>query len=364
MISKNYIGKACIFVSVLLFLFVSGMPFLWPWLRFVALTITLVPLLIAFVFKRKIVLPSHFILYLTFLLAFAISLLWSQEISVSLDFFIAFAVGGAMWISSYNFKEDLKENLNIIIIALGILFTLLYFFHRYLFNSENTFNLYSQYSSNHLLIGDLWAIVLLVILPSLIKKLKLWQLPMLAVGLYFLIISLSRSAYLSLFVGTYVLFRNSGWLVPYKKIFYSIGTVLIAIFLYSAFFKTTLYSRLPYFAEAIFGFFKYPFGVGVGNFQIISQEFYNKVGGPAFLTSSPHDLVLEITSGIGFLTIFFVIWLTKVCYDVAKNSSAQSALFAALFFALLANFLFNVTYTIPTMLWLWFMSLGLAQEKK
>ncbi len=63
------------------------------------------------------------------------------------------------------------------------------------------------------------------------------------------------------------------------------------------------------------------------------------------------------------MSIPFIVWLCNVSWKLIKKINDKSILPTAIFFTLLVNFLFDFTYFDPTMLWLWFIALGLAQNE-
>jgi hypothetical protein len=183
---------------------------------------------------------------------------------------------------------------------------------------------------------------------------------LLAVGIYFLAISLSRSAYLALGVGIFYLFNKLGLTNKYKKLYVLFIILGALLFIYAAAFKSTLFAR-PYFEQVVWGLGKWPLGVGVGNFGLISKDpsapWWSEVA--SNFSTLTHNVALEMVAGMGVLGLSFLGWLVYVLLDTIKNS--RKALFTAVFLAITSNFMFDTTYYIPTMIWLWFIFLGLAQ---
>ena len=91
----------------------------------------------------------------------------------------------------------------------------------------------------------------------------------------------------------------------------------------------------------------------MGNFS----SFYSE-------TAWTHNLVLEIISGLGIFSTIFIVWLFNVFKTFLHKDSPIP--YEALFLAIFVNFTFDITYIIPTMLWLWFTAFALAphQSKK
>lgn len=178
-------------------------------------------------------------------------------------------------------------------------------------------------------------------------------------GLFLLVVSMSRSAYVAVAIGAYYIFWRLGLEKTHRKLFNIFLIVVIAIFIFVGAFKPTLFDR-PYFVEAILGIVKNPLGLGMGHFLEVSTVF--KDLSPSFGTSIyTHNIILEFTLGMGIFSIPFFWWLIKVLYSLIKDKKTAT-LFSAIFLALFANFLFDITYSIPVFVFLWFISLGLAQK--
>jgi O-antigen ligase len=112
------------------------------------------------------------------------------------------------------------------------------------------------------------------------------------------------------------------------------------------------------------GFVHNPFGIGVGNFTTISgSSTTNQLLNMRGFSGLTHNIALEFLVGMGVLGLTFVAWLAQVLKSVWKNKEQKNLLFQAIFITLGVNFLFDYTYTIPAMLWLWFMTLGLGQAR-
>jgi hypothetical protein len=171
-------------------------------------------------------------------------------------------------------------------------------------------------------------------------------LPLFVIGAYFLAISYSRSALLALAVGIFYIFQRSGSREKLKNILIISLLCITTLFIYAGLSKTVLFSR-PYFWQAIVGFVRYPLGTGLGNFSVLNAG-----------TNLVHDIVLEMFSGMGIFSVFFIVWLYKVLKILftAHNINIEAA---AVFLAIFIDFSFITTYTIPAFIWLWFMSLAL-----
>lgn len=315
--------------------------------------------------NRKIEFPKSIIIYSIFLLFFLFqSFSLSVDSKKSLEYLVLFLTGGLFWLIFYNVRKEKSIQLDKIIILLGIIFGGLAAHTRYLgLETIKNWSLYTPSSvfRNHNHIGDLWALVFLVIIYHLLKspkKIILW--PLIPLGFYFLLISQSRAALLSLAAGIAYLAINHGWVKKFKRLLLLFTIFMALVFLYFGSQKSVLLSR-PYYAQAVLGFIHSPQGVGVGNFGALSSNPENHILGLSGFSYFAHNLILEILTGLGILGFTFVYWLYKVFFDLMKMRNGPGVLYVALFLALFTNFLLDITYTIPTMLWLWFMLLGLAQ---
>jgi len=322
-------------------------------------------LALALLRRGKLRLPVGFFLYGLFILFFLASLVWSEDRQKSFEYLTLFIGGGLFWLSFFNLQKEIGRGFEKLVIILGIVFGGLFLAHKV--SGEVQFGhlslflpVSSYYNHNHL--GDLWAAVLVVVLPRLLKEKKWFYQLLTGLGIFFLAISLSRSAYLALAIGAFYIFWKKGWFIKFRKFFWLFIFLTAVLFLFGGVQKTTLFSR-SYFVQAIAGFINNPLGVGVGNFGIISQDSANQLWGMTGFSSFTHNIVLEILTGMGILGVSFVIWLFVVVKDLLKKARPEGIVYQALFFTLGVNFLFDYTYFIPTMLWLWFMSLGLSQNK-
>ncbi|MEK7188357.1 MAG: hypothetical protein AAB685_00710, partial [Patescibacteria group bacterium] len=299
-------------------------------------------------------------IYFLFLVFFSLTILWSKNVKESLNYFLWFVGGGAAWIFVYNFREVFEKLLVPIITLLGIVSSVIFLLNQF-FPSQYTapFSLfYPPYASHtHSQLGNLWSILLIIIVDYVIRT-KKWGWLFLGVpSVYFLSVSLSRSAYVSLAVGLIFLFWQRGLIARYKRYLYAGISLTVLLFVASAFQKTTLFSR-PYFVQGIVGIIRNPFGVGVGNFSIISKDFGNHIFGMSGYSAFAQNIVLEILTGMGVFGFSFVLWLYFVMSSFWKKN--ELILFQAVFVAILTSFMFNASYIVPFFLWLWFMALGLS----
>lgn len=325
---------------------------------------TFILLILLFSFKKEgAIFPKGFFLYLIFLFFSAISIFWSVDKKESLRFLFIFISSGLFWIVAFKYKKELYLHFEKLLVFLGLIYGLMFFVLVTTGASIPAWGIYSftSHYQNHNHIGDLWGAVLLVPVFNLLSKRgNFSNLLLLGTGLFFLLISLSRSAYLSFAVSLTFLFIKLGVLPKLRKVFIFALIISAVLFIYASLVKPTFETRI-YFIQALLGFRYYPFGVGLGNFSVISKMFEGPIFGLASYSIYVHNLALEAISGLGILGLSFVFWLFSAVEDIFK-SSKQNIIFASVFIFLLVNFLFDRTYVIPSMLWLWFMALGFAQK--
>lgn len=368
--SKIFYSGFVLFTIVVLLLGGLGYPKITA--AYSGLLLSLLVLTIAYFKNRRLILPKGILFYFLVLQCFFIGLLWSVNRDNSVLIFINYLTGGVFWIALYNLKKEVSDTFIYLIIILSTLYSIFYvirffaglpFARSFLGEPNLVFPMADIIKHNHL--GDLWAIAALITSYLVIFKKKYFYLVFVPIELFFLATSFSRSSYLSLIFGVlYIIYYNGGkkLLNNNKKLLYLVVTIGVLFFLMAARYKDVIFSR-PYFFQAVEGIYNHPFGVGMGNFQRLSYESMQWVQDPMKMSAFAHNIFLEVGSGIGVLSIFFLIWLFIVVKQIfLKTGEGKTILIKAIFLALSVNFLFDYTYCIPTMLWLWFMSIGLAQE--
>lgn len=288
---------------------------------------------------RKLNTPRHFGLYVTFL---TVVLIHYVVYGGQIFLFELFFTGGLYWLMIVNNQEIFSKYFFNLLLILGFYMAILNFFSNLAGAKYLHQNLYHSISPtvihNHL--GDLWAIILVFVVYKMSVRVKAWHFILLVLGLVIVATSYSRSALLSLIAGAaYILYFVHG-----SKRLMRIFTLLLIpsflLLLYFGLYKTTIFSR-PYFLQSLYLFVDHPMGVGMGNFP----RFYSG-------SSYTHNLILELVSGIGIFSISFIAWLVKVFKSFTQKG--DTILYEALFLAIFLNFSFDITYVIPTMVWLWF----------
>jgi len=369
---KNYIKDIAFAILAGTFV-IGGLGTTRPiYVFYFGLIFTFLLLILNYIWKGSLKFPPRFGLYTLFLIFSAISIFWSIDRQMSYEVILLFISGGLFWLLFYNAADakaaSLFSNLfdwfEKFVIYSGIVFGIFYLYARLSSNLISPFglSLYLQEVANHNHLGDLQAVVLIVVIPHIIQKTKkklVWWL-MAGWSLAFLIISQSRSAYLSLAIGALFLASKYGWLKKYKKYFDLLTIITLGLFLIAGSQKTLLFSR-DYYFQAASGIIDNPFGVGLGNFSEISYDPKYHIFGMDSYAKFVHNIVLEIFVGIGIFGVVFLYWLIKAILDILKVKNPQGKIAASVFLALTVNFFFDYTYFVPTLLWLWFASLGLSQ---
>ena len=351
---------AIIFTTIILFL--GGIGYNLLPVEIIAVLISCYLCLLAAVGNKRFLLPKGFGVFVLFLAALVAHSYWEEKILVT-NYFIMYLAGGLFWIAFYNLRSYFEKYYGLMIVLLAIAFGLLFF----LFakgGDIGTWSLFLTSSTykNHNHIGDIWALALAVIFYTSLNKAKLWHFLLGLVGVYLMAISLSRSAYAALFAGVIFVAFRKGWIKKARYVSLATLTVCAALLVYAGTQKTTLFAR-PYYIQAVVGFLRNPLGVGMGNFSIISADPINHLLGFKDFAGFTHNIVLEVLVGLGIFSLPFIIWFFLVCRSVWQKSKTR--LFSSMIFVVLSvNLLLDSTYNIPTMLWLWFMSIGLAQAEE
>jgi hypothetical protein len=334
--------------------------------------------------KITVKLPPYSLPYILFLIIFFASFRWTGDKWMSLHYFKLFSAGYFFWFCSYNFKELAKfEKL---IIPVGLFYGILTVFNIVFGDTSNVSSLslflYAVPPLHHHHIGDLWAAVLVVLGFKIFSNNKhvpqirlVIYILLIIFGFYLLFISLSRSAYVSLIGGSVFsllkLRDNSNYLKAlrpktklFPAIFYLYIFISVIFFLYAGTQKNTLIAHGGYVIQGTGSFLKNPFGIGVGNFKSTAREI--NFGPVQFdgSSNSAHNIILEMVSGLGVLSIPFLFWLYSVLKStLGYTSTTKVIISASIFICIFVNFFFDYTYLIPLMLWGWFFILGLFQAQ-
>jgi len=319
--------------------------------------------------KNKVFFPKGSLIFALFISFQLISFLWSKNIFNSIEYIILFTTSYILYFIFYNYEQNELISIEKLILYLATIFGLLYIFTNIVpisflkgVLSENCCNLYAPYSNNHNLIGDYWSIVTVISAYKFTTNKSIKNIILISLSLFFIILSQSRSAFLSILFSIYFLIQNKK-IQKNTKIYVDIFLYLVlGIFILLSTRKTTIFAR-QYYIQGIFAIFKKPFGTGMGNFKSFTENVEINLNPLLNLSAKKaHNLILEVFSGIGILGTSFILWISYILKDIAKNFHKVNLLYFLIFISLSVNFFFNVTYAIPTMLWIWFISLGTIQK--
>lgn len=296
--------------------------------------------------QRKIETPQNFFIYLLFLMIYvAHYAIYGGQ----LIYLLIYLSAALYWLMFYNIKALLKIYFNYYLISLGLILGVLYTVARIRgigYQAQDSLFLPVGPNILHNHIGDVWGIILIILIYKAIEKVRKWHTPVFILGAFFMLISLSRSAIASLITGIIYIYYNSQNIRKSKIIIAFTAITASLLFVIFAIHKTILFSR-PYFETAISSIVNSPLGIGVGNFYEVSTQ-----------SSLTHNIILEFVVGMGMFSLPFIFWLYKTF--LTFNKRVSNILYKALFIGLFVNFFFDTTYIIPAMVWLWFAVLTLV----
>ena len=302
-----------------------------------------------------------------FILLLESSIIWTGNQKDSFLYLLFFLVGGLWWLVSFNNRKEWRGLFNWWLLVYGLIFGGIYAWFSVINKPEvNAWSLYLPTSSfrNHNNIGDLWSVIMAGWIVGISKKKSkpwIWWLVMLT-GLMFTAVSRSRSAILSLVAGIWLVQKRVNFRKKYPQFARGALIIIIGIFIFMGLSKTTLLSRQQYF-QSIVGLWKHPGGVGIGIFEVISKNPDYHLWGMSAFSTVTHNLPLEILAGMGWAGLIFIYWMIKQIKMVVKSKDKRILVYQAAFIALTVNFMFHLSYFAPSLLWLWFLLLGLISEK-
>lgn len=297
---------------------------------------------------KNLIFPKNFWFYILFLTSLIIhTFVFHGDATYS----ILFLSGGLYWFVFSNLNTvRFREIFFSFLVLFGLTMAGLYLgFTAFGINSLISNNLFLPLGENiyHNHLGDVWAVILPGLMYNTIRIKKIYLYLLILLGIVLLTISLSRSAVMSFLAGGFYIYYNSErGKLDKKRVMFVLGS-MITIFLFASAFKTTLFSR-PYIWQSVEIFISRPLGIGAGNFYKISPQ-----------SSVAHNIILEFMVAVGIFTTFFIIWVTRILSNFQKGGA--NILYAAIFIAILTNFLLDTTYTIPSIIWLWFSALALTK---
>jgi O-antigen ligase len=354
-----------IFFLILIVFFAGGVGFENLLTEIVGVGLGIFLLLVVFFSSKRIEIPKGFSLYVAFLGFLCVSELLRKNLDAGLEYILLFTGGGLFWVSFYNLKEQTSKSLVYLILLLGGLFFVGAAWYQAFDQSwSSPWGLIGPYTDVHHHLGDYFLIVVLAVLWFMRRKTKLWHAATLILASVVLFYSFSRSAYVGAF-GAILFLIYKGYFLKgrsKKKIVLGLLLVLGLIFISSAFLKETLFAR-PFFPQAILGIADNPLGIGMGNFTQISRNPAYHIWGMTGFSEIVHNIFLEVFVGTGIVGgVIFVLWFFKSTKGLFATKDDLTLFYCASFIGLTLNFLFDSTYLVPTLVWLWFVFLGFAQK--
>lgn len=354
-------------ILLLPFLFLSSFGKEMPHVALVGVGVSFFIFLVSIFSSKRFSFPRGTILYTLFLFVFIFNLIWfndpGKEVLSQLLFFIS---GLFLWVASFNLRKDYQKIFVALLFTLGILLGVMYIYQKIkLTSATEPLSLFLPVSGhfNHNHIGDYWAIVLVPSLLYLFEKRKPIYALLSLLGLFFLVMSFSRSAYVAILAGLVFLFYKQGKFDKYKKVIWLFFGLMTILFLVASTQKTLLFSR-QYWVQGVLGLIDNPMGVGYGNFGEISKNTAYHIWNLTSFSRTTHNIFLEILVGIGYSGVLFILFFIFLCLELMFSIKKKEYIYQAMFVALSVNFFFDFTYLIPSMLFIWFMLLGLSQEEK
>jgi hypothetical protein len=362
------VGEKLLFF-VILTLFIAGGLGVYSWeLSLISLAGGAILILLSLISKRKIYISKSFLFYIAFLALFFFSLVSKRNYEQGLPIFLLYLAGSVYFLLGANLIKAAKRRTDLLFIIPGIAFGILYFWNKFNLPTETgPFSLFlpTAGSFNHIHLGDFWTVPTAISVYRLIKEEgnRLLYSTVSLLGIFFLFVSSSRSSYVALGAGLVYLFYKEGWFKKYKAVLWTLIFLIGTIFFIVSTQKTTIFSR-QYFVQGVVGFIDNPWGVGVGNFEEISSNPKYQIYHLESFSENAHNIVLEMATGMGILGFSFVLYLFILFKELGKRKKKENILFETVIIIIFVNFLFDYTYLIPTMIWLWFFVAGLVSERK
>jgi hypothetical protein len=270
-----------------------------------------------------------------------------------------------VWVLARTHIDWVKHHFFALFLTLGLLFAgttiLTQTLPAFAFIKTTPRGLVGMYSitADHYMLGDFWAVLLSMLVVRFFQTKKHWLLPFISLGMAIVLFSLSRSALAGFVVVLAIYFQHAKEIGQlWKKLFWAF---VIVASLYMSTQKSLLFNR-PYYIQAVASIFTYPWGVGVANFDLISDDPRFHFLGFSGFSRVTHSILLEFMSGMGVLVVYFWWW----CYRIYKVYLEKMVIndYSLALVALIVDFIFNPTYFVTPMLWLFVVLLPLTSEEK
>ena len=362
-----------VFFEIILFAYILiiGTGIRWHFWTDMGMVVGMILLLIAGLETGRTKVPPSYLLYLVFVGALSTNVLQMGDIFNSPKYMAIYVSMGLVWLASYNMSiaagsRDLKKDIEMFVVGAGIIFALLAnwlnSFIEFVPKGMMQFGMVASYTATHHHLAIWWSMSALILIKWFSERkwdkrvLNLLSLTTIVV----LVVSRTRSAVVGLLVG---------WVftaVKKKKIKISqlgggiVCGLLVVIFL--GWNKSWL-AVLVYGWQGMVAWLAKPSGYGMGNYFSVSTNFFPYWGGNTYQTAFAHNAVIEMLVGIGYWGIVYLIWLISVVMQIIKLKSDET-LYKSIFLLLITTTMLDVSYAIPSLVWMMGLSLGLAQGEK
>lgn len=306
--------------------------------------------------------PKYFSLVMMFEVIILIYPLFLTEKVNPFYYGLTIGIGILYWLIFFNLDRPNKF-LKPIFISITVIYPAIY-----ILSTVFKFNLmglagvvFAQESTTiHYYFGMFCAISIVTVIKNGFKNLTPGRLLIVAICIAFLILSNNRTADLSLMLALIYLFTKSRWVLGTKKnLFLLVGGIAL-VFILASLNKTTIFER-PYFAQSIQSFPSHLWGVGMGNFNLINQYLLQTSSGTLEISNFTHNIFLETLSGVGVFSLVFLYFLIRLTIDIFR-SKTKTATWGAIVLIFLTNFMFDSSYTMPGIIWLFFAAIGTFQK--
>jgi type III secretory pathway component EscS len=330
----------------------------------------LILLILALILNQgKMKVPPTFWLYMGFATLVGWDVMTRGNPFYSPKFFSLMVGGGFFWTAFYlmgrgKYREVIKQYFPLMILLLGYVFFGGYLILKGMGYEREYFSFSILYplSLEHHHIGVYWSLALLTLLPFLPRDNKYpWYMVLsIVLGGYLVLISQARSAILALIVGVAIYYweRVKDLQDKNKNVRIVLLMLVAAILLMSIYKPIRL---MHFFTPGILTLERLPMGIGVGKFKEASGYFAYKYQSVDFITTSTHNLFMEMIAGLGWLGFIFLSWFGLACTSLMVKRGRRVEMTSVLFLALSAVFVVDPGYSIPTLYWLWMSLLGVSQ---
>ena len=320
---------------------------------------SIVLLVTTFIERKAVHFPKGSIYLLLFCLV-QIPFIYLFKSNYSIVFLLLFTSGTLFLILAFNQNSNFRDSFVNILINMSLILGAVYIICRFAYDPLHLMNSPLFYSANenlHIHIGDLFAVVFVLSLYKFLNERKKYNAVVAAVSIFFVALSFSRSALLSLAAGVLYMLSIKNYFTKYKKMSIILFIALAVVFLFEGVSKSIFLDRV-YYLSTISVFTRFPLGIGLGNFSKIPMA--ENLGFASSLYT--HSLPLEVLIGTGIWSLPFFIWLYVIIKDIFGKPREENIEYKLMFLVLAISLSLDTTYAISSMFWIAFISIGLAQS--